>query len=287
MSSKPVLRPGHFALVFLVLAYVFQVNSDAWRLYSPTKKAIAVSLNYYIEPQPPSANVARLTSFGATEFLADWYWLQTIQYYGGGEPSGRYRKLAELFHLVTDLSPKFTAAYQTGLLVLPGEGFVDEAITLGQKGEKNLPDRWEMPYYTGLVYHISKKDYAKAAIEFERAAALPNAPANTKLLAAIYHKEAGGRQTAYEIFKTVYETSNNAFTKERARKYVEHLTIYFFLEDAIGKFHAQFKRFPTSLDELVTKKIIEGIPVSPLNQTFSVNPTTGELSEAKGAAAAN
>jgi tetratricopeptide (TPR) repeat protein len=287
MSSKIWQSPGYIALACLLLAYVFQVNLDSYRFYTPRKSAVTVSLNYYIEPQPPSPTAAKLTSFGATEFLADWYWLKTIQYYGGGDPSGRYRKLAELFNLVTELSPKFTAAYQTGLLVLPGEGFVDEAIALGQKGQRNLPDRWEMPYYTGLVYHISKKDYASAAAEFEKAAALPGAPATTKLFAAIYYKEADSRQTAYEIFKTIYETSDNDFAKERAKKYVEHLSIYFYLQDAVVKFQSQFHRYPQSLDELISRKIIEAIPPSPLNQTFTVDPTTGAISEAKSAEATN
>jgi hypothetical protein len=282
MKSKPtVFHPGYAAVALLALAYVFQLNLDTHRFYATKKSAVNVSLNYFIEPQPPSASAARLSSFGATEFMADWYWLKTIQYYGGGDPSGEYRKLGELFHLVTDLSPKFAAAYQTGLLILPGEGFVDEALALGAKGQKNLPEKWEIPYYTGLVWHISKKDYTRAAQEFERAASLPNAPANTKLFAAIYYKEAGTRQTAYELFKTLYETSSDDFAKERARKYVEHLNILFFLEDGTKRFQAKFGRFPSDLNELVSTKIIDSVPPSPLNRTFSLNPQTGEISDAK------
>lgn len=278
---KSRIQPGYLALVLLVLAYVFQVNLDTQRFHTTNRNAVNVSLNDYIEPQPPSPTAARLTSFGATEFMADWYWLRTIQYYGGGDPSGKYRKLAELFQLVTDLSPRFTAAYQTGLLILPGEGFVDEAIALGEKGQAIIPNRWELPYYTGLVWHISKKDYAKAAAEFEQAAALPDAPENARLFAAIYYKEAGTRQTAYQIFKTLYETSDSDFTKERARKYVEHLNIIFFLEDEAGRFRTQFGRLPTTLDELVQKKVIEAIPPSPLGRTFGIDPTTGAVTDAK------
>lgn len=282
MKSKlTVFHPGYAALALLVVAYAFQVNIDTHRFHSPKKSAVNVTLNYFIEPQPPSSSAARLSSFGATEFLADWYWLKTIQYYGGGDPSGKYRKLAELFHLVTDLSPKFTAAYKTGLLILPGEGFVDEALTLGAKGQEKLPNKWEIPYYTGLVWHISKKDYGQAAAQFERAATLPGAPANAKLFAAIYYKEAGTRQTAYQIFKTIYETSNDDFTKERARKYVEHLNIQFFLEDGVNRFRTQFGRLPASLDEIVTRKVIDSIPPSPLERTFTLDPATGAVNDTK------
>lgn len=280
MSFKRI-APGYLALIGFVLAYVAQVNLDAWRFFSTDKAAVNVSLNYYIEPQPPSAEAAKLTSFGAREFLADYYWLKTIQYYGGGDPSGKYRKLAEMFHLVTELSPKFAAAYQTGLLILPGEGFADEAIRLGEKGKRNLPDRWEMPYYTGLVHHVNKKDHARAAVEFEEAAKLPNAPANAKLFAAIYYNEADKRQTAYLIFKTVYETTDSEFARERARKYVEHLDLYFMLEDAVRRFFVANLRYPQTLEELVASRTIEGIPASPLNQVFRINPETGQISESK------
>lgn len=289
MNSKgtAVFQPVWVAIVLLVGAYIFQINQDTWRFYATKKSAVAVDLNQYIEPQPPSPLAARLTSFGATEFMADWHWLKTIQYYGGGDPSGRYRKLAELFELVTELSPRFTQAYQTGLLILPGEGFADQAIRLGEKGQKNVPDRWELPYYTGLVYHTSKKDYASAAKYFEKAATLPNAPANARLFAAIYYKEAGTRQTALEIFKTVYQTTDSDFVRERARKYVEHLSIYFLLEDGVQRFFEQFERYPASVAELVSSKIIEEVPISPLNQTFVINPETGSLAEVKGASASD
>jgi tetratricopeptide (TPR) repeat protein len=286
MSFKVVLisglkrYPGYIALIGLVLAYVAQVQFDTWRFYGSSSK-VAVSANVYIEPQPLGARTARLASFGAHEALADWYWLKLIQYYGGGDPSGRYRKLAELFDVITELSPKFLPAYQTGLLILPGEGFVDEAISLGEKGKANLPQQWEMPYYTGIVHHIYRKDYVRAAEEFERAAALPDAPPIARLFAAIYYNQADQRQTAYQIFQTLHETSDSEFVRERASKYMEHLSIYFSLEDAIAQFQTRFGRYPVSVEELVQQRIIPEVPQSPLNQSFVINPSNGQLSEAK------
>lgn len=267
------------ALGALILGYVGQINYDTWRRFGDPK--IGITYNEFIEPQPLSGDAAKLASFGAEEFLADWYWLTLIQYYGGGDPYGKYRKLAELFHVVTDLSPRFTAAYQTGLLILPGEGFVDEAIKLSDKGKIAASDKWEIPYYTGLIYHIYKKDYVKAAKEFEQAAALPSAPPNAKLFAGIYYNKAEERQTAYQIFKTIYEGSDDEFTKERARKYVGHLEVVFALEDAANEYKRQFGSYPKTLEELVSGKIITDIPVSPLGASLAINPETGQVLELK------
>lgn len=281
MSSKLQLQRIFwiFPIAALTLAYVAQINYDAWRRYSPPR--IATSYNIYIEPQPFSAQAAKTASLGSQEFMASLYWLQLIQYYGGGDPYGQYRKLAELFNTVTDLSPKFTHAYQTGLLVLPGEGFVDEAIALGKKGMERDPERWEMPYYTGIVYHIYKKDYVTAGKLFEQAAALPEAPQNAKYLAAIYYNRGDQRQTAYALFKTIYEATTDNFIKERSAKYILHLENIFLLEEKVAAFQQRFKRLPRSLNELVQTRLIEQLPTSPLGLTYEYNTTTGAITEEK------
>lgn len=292
MSSKKLLATSSWQLanikqitilwvvVFLGLSFVAQINYDAWRRYTPPK-LVGIDYNVYIEPQPLSPSLAKAVSFGSTEFLADYYWLTLIQYYGGGTPNGKYRKLAELFNVVTDLSPKFQQAYQTGLIILPGEGFPDQAIQLGEKGKQSLPESWEMPYYTGLVYHIYKKDFVSAAKEFQLAATKKDAPPITQYFAGIYYKEADQRQLAYQIFKTVHETTKDDFVRERSGKQLLHLEMTFFLEDAVAKFRQQFGRYPTSPQELVAKGIIKEVPVSPLGVGFAIDPQTGAVSEAK------
>jgi len=259
------------------IAYISQINFDAWRFYSESK--IRTTYNEYIEPQPLSPNKARIASFGATEFAADLYWLQLIQYYGGGTPYGQYRKLAELFQTITELAPRFKQPYITGLIILPNEGYVNEAIALGLKGQENLPDSWEMPYYTGLVYHIYKKDYAKAGESFLRAAQSPNAPVITQLMAGIYFKEANERKRSYLIFQSVLETSTDKFVIERAQNYLAHLEGIFALEAAVAKYKKQYGQLPSSLTDLLAKKIIKSLPHSPLNATYTYNPKTGEIGE--------
>jgi len=277
--SDSTLRLTVAFLAAATLAYVAQLHYDLWRRWGSPK--LNVSYNEFIEPQPISAESAKLVNFGAREALADWYWLSLIQYYGGGEPYGRYRKLPELFNLVTELSPKFLQAYQTGLIILPGEGFVDEAIALGEKGKKNLAESWEIPYYTGLAYHIYKKDYIAAAKEFELAAAKEDAPPIARYFVGIYYNLGNQRQLAYEIFRTVAATTDSDFIRERSQKYIQHLEIVFYLEDAVAKYKEQFARAPESLEQLVQANIINEIPASPLAITLTIDPNTGEVKETK------
>lgn len=263
--------------VALAVSYVSQIRYDTWRRYLSPK--VKVDYNIYIEPQPLSAETLKLVNFGARELIANWYWLTLIQYYGGGDPYGKYRKLAELFNTITELSPKFVAAYQTALLILPGEGFIDEALELSKRGKANLPDSWEIPYYTGLVHHIYRKDYVAAAREFEEAAAKTAAPPLTRYMAAVYYTQADQYQVAYNLFKVIYETTTDEFVKERSSKYLAHLEILFALQQASDDFLLRLGRYPKNLEELVTERIIKEIPVSPIGVRFSVDVATGKVGE--------
>jgi len=155
------------------------------------------------------------------------------------------------------------------LIILPGEGFVKEAISLGEKGKRNLPEAWEPPYYTGLVYHIKLKDYLSAAKEFELAAEKLEAPPITKYFAGLYYSLANERKLAYAIFQTVYQTSENEFIKERAKKNIDHLDILNELEKAVEIYTSRYGRV-NSLDDLVRAKLIKEIPEDPLGIGFMI-----------------
>lgn len=282
MSSKTDFLPrwgAILAVTLLAVSYAAQIQYDTWARYSPLP--INVTYNDFIAPQPLSGLAAKAASFGQSQFLATIYWLELIQYYGGGEPNGKYNQLPALYNTITDLDPTFTAAYQNGLLILPGEGFVDQAIALGKKGEQNLPTSWEIPYYLGLDYHIYKKDYPAAAAEFSKAAKLPGAPANTGYFAALYYSQTDDRQLAYTLFKNLADTETDPYLKDRAQKYAEQLAITFNLQDAVTAFNNKFGRYPKSLQELVDQHFISALPVSPLGFSFSYNPATGAVGQGK------
>lgn len=261
------------------LAFVGEVRYDSWRFYSPP--VVKASYNEFIEPEPLGSAAAKAASFGATNFAADLYWLELIQYYGGGDPYGEYRQLPALYNTITDLSPQFLAPYESGLLVLPAEKFVSQGIALGEKGQRHLPSSWELPYYEGLIYHIYNKDYLQAAKLFQLAATKKDAPAITKYFAGLYYQKANQRETAYVIFQTVYQTTKDPFVKDRARKQIGHLDGLFALQDAVKDYQARFGRHPASLEELVGRGFIQAVPVSPLGLRYTYDAATGVVGDSK------
>lgn len=273
----------NFVLIVAVLDGIIltQLFYDGWRMAFARKPD--VSENIMIEPHPLPANVLKKASIGLNNLMADILWIQTIQYYGGGDPSGKYRKLPKMLDTLTDLDPKFAAPYGFGLLVMPGEGFTKEAVALGEKGMKNkaLKDNWEIPYYLGLTEHFNLKNHTKAAEYLKIAADRPGAPEITKLMSGIYFAQANDRTTAYNLYVVVYKTSKNKYVKERAKTYLDHMQLIFALEKAATIYKEKIGSFPQNLQDLVIQKIIPEIPIDPLERGFVIDPKTGIVSDAK------
>lgn len=100
----------------------------------------------------PDKEMAKFTSIGYKNLVADLYWLQAIQYIGGNAISAEYKKyLFVMLDLITDLNPYFENPYIIGQLLLPdyNERYEDssqeeqdktirQGETLGLKAMKNF-----------------------------------------------------------------------------------------------------------------------------------------------------
>lgn len=268
---------GFLILTLLVIEYTLQLNYDVWSKYS--KPVFNATYNETREPNVINSELIKKFSFGYDNLISDIYWLSTIQYYGGGDPYGGYAKLPNLLNSVVDLNPKFQYPYIFSLLVLPNEKMADQALTIGEKGRTALPDDWQIPYYMGTVYHIDKKDYKNAGKYLEIAAGKPGVLPIAKLLAATYYAKANERDIAYNLYKVIYENSQDEYTKEKAGNYLKNLEIISFLEDAAKHYKIRYGHYPLKLQDLVNGKILTAIPESPINRELIIDPNSGKVSE--------
>ena len=118
----------------------------------------------------PLGAALALASPGIRLSIADFYWLETVQYVG--EPRGRERgfeKLLPLADLVTDLDPGHGYAYQTAGIVLSAEGRVDESDVILRKGmQPGRPGtihRFDLDWRNGeLAFEIGAIALATASV---------------------------------------------------------------------------------------------------------------------------
>ncbi len=276
MSSKMKIV---FNLSVVVLSFIgvyyLQFNFDQLRIKHI--KSFKISTNELLEPAIPSEDSIKKLTFGQNTLIADLLWLQTIQYYGSGDPYGKYRQLPKLINAITTIDPKFTYPYSFAGLILPNEGFVDEALEILSNGEQNLPQNWEIPYSKGTILYINKKDYKSAAASYSNASNKPGAPDKTKFLSAVQYDRGENYQTAMQIFQNLADKSDNQYFKDRAKLFVDHYLLLDSLEKVCKTFKDKEGRYPRTLNELVQKKVVNEIPADPLGREIKYDSGTGKV----------
>jgi hypothetical protein len=171
-----------------------------------------------------SGRALKSFSLGFNALLADLYWLRTIQYFGGkleaanrmqaevnlmAADLGQLESLPTLLNIVTELDSGYIAAYRFGATFLP----TAQAVALVERGLRENPAEWRL--YLDLGYlHWQQKNFAAAQAVFERGSRVPGAPEWLKLLAATMAARGYDRATAREIFRRLYESTGDAYTRE-------------------------------------------------------------------------
>ena len=165
--------------------------------------------------------------FGAEGLVADWYWMNSLQYIGRKISSVGLnnlnlddmtnlnpRLLYPYLNTATELDPHFMAPYSYGATILPA---IDpaQAIELTEKGIRNNPDHWRLYQYLGYI-HWRLKDYEKAAETYTRGSQVKDAPDFFAMMAAKMKTEGGSRDVAREIYQQIVDESQDAASRKSA-----------------------------------------------------------------------
>lgn len=170
-------------------------------------------------------------SLGFNGLIADWYWMQSLQYLGNKIANSKEQtiNLADLRSLnprllyplldnATSLDPQYLAAYSYGAVVLPA---IDpqQAIKITEKGIANNPQEWRLYQHLGYIYW-RLQDYNKASEIYEKGAKLPGAPLFMQMMVAQMKTQGGSRTTARAIYEQMFAEAQDTQTKETAALYL-------------------------------------------------------------------
>ncbi len=252
---------------------------QSWRA---TQQEVTQAERFLAEPLIPSATALRAVSLGEANRLAmsDLIWLQLIQYFGQGNPYGRWPSLGKLLDTSTQLDPKSRYPYQFGLIVLPFMEQVAEAEILAERANRELPDDALLQFYIGSLYQLNVKDYQKAAYHYGRSADLGGPGASRSLQGVSLAQLSGSldeRRAAIAFWQTVYEEAQNELEKERAENWLGHLILVLRIEEEAERFKVANGRYPNGLAELqAAGRVPEGL-TSPINRQLILSPETGRV----------
>jgi tetratricopeptide (TPR) repeat protein len=166
-------------------------------------------------------------SMGFEGLIADWYWMQSLQYLGDKilkNPGANVsfdnlnalnpRLLYPYLDNATTLDPKFLSVYEFGATVLPAID-KDKAIELLQKGIEDNPNQWRLYQHLGYIYW-RLGDFEKASEIYATGAKLPGAPKFMQMMTAKTKTEGGSRETARAIYRQMLDEAEDEQTKKSA-----------------------------------------------------------------------
>lgn len=267
-------------IALLVIAGIQQSYDTATASFKKQRKKAIIE---YSEPLIPSQTALTFLSLGNKPLVADILWLQTIQYFGGGNIYGNYPALGRILDRVTLLDPKFEYPYEFAQIVLPFMKQAPQAVEIGNRGLAQFPDNGLLTFYLASTYMLNLKDYRQAADLYQKAAEMKNppAPGAARILAGASLSRIYGsltdRVVAMEYWKAVYDNAKSDDEKERAKNWYAHMQLIYDLESAALKYKADKDSFPPNLEELEKAGYIPGSPQSPIGRKLVIDPKTGTV----------
>ena len=227
-----------------------------------------------------------MLSFDA--LAADVYWIRSIQHYGrdlkARHRSNRFELVDPLLDLTTTLDPHFLIAYRFGAVFLAlqppnGPGRADLAIRLLEKGVAANPTRWQLAHDLAFVHYFHTGDFLAAAEWLERGAAMPRAPKWLAPVAGHFKAKGGNRQGARQMLLELREAEESYIRKaaERTLEQLDALDAIDKLQAVVDQFTAAEGRFPAGWEELVSRRLLPGIPLDPQRSPLAYDRDTGRV----------
>ncbi len=235
-------------------------------------KARAYDISYV-----PSATPLRLLSLGHHTLPANLNWLRAVQYIG--EPRGDERgwnKLRPLLELITDLDPKHGYAYQVGGNVLGSAGLIGDSNAVLEKGTRNVPDRYILPFHRAVNAFLYEGDYAEAGRWFERAAQTPGAPPHLRDYVLAMYVKGDAPGAAISFLRHLHERAEDPETREALEKQLGQAILErdaAALEAAAEVYANRFGVAPITPVQLVFEGLVSSLPEDAFGGEYYLDAT--------------
>ena len=230
----------------------------------------------------PKGEYLKPAVFGYDQLVADIIWLRAIQVIGDKvvTPKG-YDWVYHALDVVTTLDPKFAYAYQLGGVTLSVLGKrPDLSNMLLEKGVRENPEVWQIPFYIGFNNFFYLNDYETAAEYIDKASKLPGHPAYLPKLAARLYVQAGNPDVALEFLSRMYKDTDDEKVKLALEQRIKEVIVEkdaTFLEEAINRYKEAHKLYPENLEDLIRSGIIKEMPHEPFGGFYYLHQGDGKV----------
>jgi hypothetical protein len=279
LISPPIL------LAFLIGGYLFTLSQVTF-----TRQGL-IRQSEELSTLPPTA--IKLLALDYQNLVADLIFSRTMSFYGG--KINRQEKvdfqtwqlIYERLDLASALDPYFVDPYFFGQAQLTwGAGMAKEANALLERGYQYRTKDWVIPFFIGFNYFYFLHDNAQATIYLMAASKRPGSSPLVGLLAARLASNSGGTETAITFLRQLELQTEDGVTRTQIHNRRTALEGIWVLDQAVERYHQQFKKLPGDLEALVKQGILTQLPTDPYGGTFYLNEqgkvwTTSDLRPVK------
>lgn len=213
---------------------------------------------------------------------SDLDFLRLVQYIGTPRAQEQHWPQARaLLERITDLDPEYGYAYEIGGILLLASKRIHASIEILEKGMRNVPQRWQLPFFASYDYWYELNDAAQGGALLLRASRLPGCPSWLAELAMRLYSSAGQFEPALHFVESALaENPPDAMKSELLRRRTELLVErdLRFLEKAIARYEQANGMKPIVLQNLVGSVLDRSVPTAPDGSFYSYDPTTGVVS---------
>ncbi|MBP6888945.1 MAG: hypothetical protein KBC21_04600 [Candidatus Pacebacteria bacterium] len=196
--------------------------------------------------------------FGFNVFLADMYWIRTIQDYVAWDNKELF--FLDYFKNISVLDPKFEHPYLFAIWTIPSNKNIerlDKVAEVAQRGIDVIPTSWRIPYNLGTQYYLFTKTYSKAKEYLKLAAEKENAPPGVYLnYSSFVINDVRGYKASYDLVKVIYDTTSDVTLKKVLELGLEKELLATMLERGIVAYKTTTGKYPASLEDLIAKDFV-------------------------------
>jgi hypothetical protein len=174
----------------------------------------------------PEPEHARLSSLGFDTVIADYYWLQALQFVGGsqGDMHQHSALIGRLIDVITSLDPWVGHPYRFAAVWLTrDEASVRTANRLLERGIAHAPLEWRNRYHLGFNHFFYLEEHRRAAEVFEAALPLAGVPNYLGALVARLRLNAGGLEMAAGFLSELARTAPDEYARAEYLKALDEI----------------------------------------------------------------
>lgn len=279
LMSKDSFTERSIILIFLLLLLILAPISYIQQEIDLKRGGISQAERFMFLPK---GDYLKAASLEYDQLVADAIWLQAIQVIGEKRITEEgYSWIYHALDVVTTLDPKFDYAYQVGGIILSAIGKkIDMSNTLLEKGLKENPDIWQIPFYLGFNHFFYMDKYKEAADYMAMASRLPGHPEYLPHLAARLYVQAKDPDIALEFLARMHQETKDEKVKKEIEERAKEVMIerdILFLDGGVKRYIEIYKKDPGSLEDLVAGGIINMIPKEPFGGYYYIDKETKEI----------